>query len=343
MEGTLLEHHSDQNAKPVILACISAQFIPFLRSKTDKTDIYQHTKLQILYKIFDILAYLFILSFDAKPIRPLMRLKHLFFIVLWGHFSVMASAQNADIFVPKDSVRLPFEPQKITIHSQGFLLSDKKGNLFLVDSTGEIRQNYSQNQQSELTNFKNITKLTNFVFYEEIQKIVLLNRFFATIQTLDLESLEIGYVSCATPSADRQIWLLDNSSFSVKKLNPFTQEIQEIFAIDLLFGSEDVDILQMQEYQNLLFLCASSQGIFVFDNLGNYQKTLPFREVSSLHFDKNQLYFLTKNQVVFYQLYYATKEIYQLDYQGIIKDLVFVNDEIFALHKQQLLRLSKVP
>src|SRR5690606_16619173 len=59
----------------------------------------------------------------------------------------------------------------------------------------------------------------------------------------------------------------------------------------------------LKEYQNFVFLSDENSGIYVFDNLGNYIKLLPFTSATFFNFHKSELYYLDNSQIVFYDLY----------------------------------------
>ncbi|GEM_PF-6022869 len=273
-------------------------------------------------------------------------MKKLLFCFFWIGLAFTIKAQNINKLIPVDSVKLSFIPQKISQNWQGnFCASDQNGNIYLLDSAGQILQQFSANQQSEITILESSTGLTFWAFYEELQRYILFNRFLVPIQEVEFEETDLGYISWAASSADRQIWVMDNSSFSFKKFNPFTQQSIEIFALNFstneTANDDDFEIQFLQEYQNLLFISEENQGILVFDNLGNHQKTLPFRNIQHFQFYKNQIYFLQhspeKNTVIFYDFYTNNQRIFTLNYPKKLRSIFYFDSYFVGFQEDKIL------
>lgn len=263
-------------------------------------------------------------------------------IILLAIISCTAVTVFAQDFTLKDSISLDFEPQQIQAHNQGFLLSDQHGNLFLVDFTGKIRQTFSPTQMPSISDFRHQNNFNTLVFYKDLQKIITLNQFLVPVQTLDLHDLSTDYISCIAPSADRQIWIANNAHFSVQKFNPFTSEIWEVFTFDFITEYADIEILRLEEYQNLLFLETNHQEVMIFDNLGNaQQKPLQKMENGRFHFHEKEIYFLEKDQIVFYNFYGNQKRSFNIKHRHQIIDCLFLNEKIYLIQKNQILIFSK--
>ena len=65
-------------------------------------------------------------------------------------------------------------------------------------------------------------------------------------------------------------------------------------------------------YQNNLYLVDRTTGIFVFDNLGNYKKKLPFVGLSMVGFRGDELYYFSEGALHFFHLYNLTERIVPL-------------------------------
>ena len=63
----------------------------------------------------------------------------------------------------------------------------------------------------------------------------------------------------------------------------------------------------MRQYQNNTYLVDHTTGVYVFDNLGNYQKKLPFTGLSTVGFRGDELYFLENGAIRFFHLYKQTE------------------------------------
>src|SRR5690606_18924570 len=133
-----------------------------------------------------------------------------------------------------------------------------------------------------------------------VQEFRFLERFLTHITTQKLDC-DI-YARLATPSSDNNLWIFDDKDHSLKKsnLNHFDAEI--LTSLNNLFGGT-FQVSHLREYQNFVFLSDAKNGIYVFDNFGNFIKQLPFSGASYFNFHKNELYFIDGSALTFYNIY----------------------------------------
>ena len=80
-------------------------------------------------------------------------------------------------------------------------------------------------------------------------------------------------------SNDGNIWLFDQSDFSIKKYNPTLKEVIFYTPLNNFIQSEE-EIYFMREYQNKLFIASENNGVLMFDNMGSYIKNIAIKEDS---------------------------------------------------------------
>ena len=74
--------------------------------------------------------------------------------------------------------------------------------------------------------------------------------------------------------------------------------------LDLLIGrGARPDFRYLRQYQNNVYLVDKNSGIFVFDNLGNYRKKLPFLGLDNITFRGDELVYVSGGQLHFFHLY----------------------------------------
>ncbi len=59
----------------------------------------------------------------------------------------------------------------------------------------------------------------------------------------------------------------------------------------------------MREYQNLLFINDETTGIMIFDNFGNYLRSIGASGLTQLGFFRNEVYFLKNQKLNFIDIY----------------------------------------
>ncbi|MEQ9375580.1 MAG: hypothetical protein RIG68_10390 [Imperialibacter sp.] len=183
-----------------------------------------------------------------------------------------------------------------------FYLAFKNGTVAKYDTTGRQIVNYSPRRLGQVTLIDPWNPLKTFLFYEEFQSIVILDRFMSPTIEYDLTGKSQSFIRLACPSQDNSFWLIDESYNGLIKFDPIDQKIQSKIPFN---ASIPVDgkILFIREYQNVLFASLDSGGIIYFDNLGNYQGVIDSPPCSFFCFSKNQLYLTSRGSVFIQDLY----------------------------------------
>ncbi|MEQ8417402.1 MAG: hypothetical protein RIB71_23150 [Imperialibacter sp.] len=187
-----------------------------------------------------------------------------------------------------------------------FYLAFKNGTVAKYDTTGRQIVNYSPKRLGQVTLVDPWNPLKTFLFYEEFQSIVILDRFMSPTTEYDLTGKSQSFIRLACPSQDNSFWLVDESYNGLIKFDPIDQTIQSKIPFNASIPI-DGKILFIREYQNVLFASLDSGGIIYFDNLGNYQGVIDSPACSFFCFSKNQLY-LTSSGSVFIQYLYSNEK-----------------------------------
>ncbi|MDO7874548.1 hypothetical protein Q5H93_07380 [Hymenobacter sp. ASUV-10] len=204
----------------------------------------------------------------------------------------------------------------IKIPNPGAASLDRRGALYLTDADNNLRQygaeglplnTYSPPQpgHTALVEAWNVTN--TLVFYDDRQEILLLDRFLAPLSQLRLADYVDGMVRVATLAPDNQIWLLDESNLVLREFDPQTLRLVQNTPLDLIIGRTRPDFRFIRQYQNNTYLVDRTTGIYVFDNLGNYKKKLPFLGLSTVGFKGDELYYVSSGALHFFHLYNLTE------------------------------------
>jgi hypothetical protein len=192
------------------------------------------------------------------------------------------------------------------------LITDINGTLYKYDSTGKPINVYSPPKRSKVTLLEGDRTMNIFLFYENFQEYVFLDRFFNQTQPLPLPRERVGFARVATVALDNNIWLFDDLDFSLKKFNTQFQNIDITTPLNLILDATEYEITFLREYQNQLFIADKNSGILVFDNLGNYKTKLPFMNVNWFGFLNDQIYFIQNEELVVYNLYSYKEQRFSL-------------------------------
>ncbi|WP_400193632.1 hypothetical protein [Hymenobacter sp. B81] len=189
---------------------------------------------------------------------------------------------------------------------------DRRGNLYVADAKNNLRQFAPDGQplavyspplpgHTAQVEAWNTTKV--LVFYDDRQELVFLDRFLAPISSTRLSELTDGQIRTATLAPDENLWLLNESDLRLSQFSPRQQRFSIQTPLDLLLGRQKPDFRFLREYQNNLYLVDRNSDVWVFDNLGNFRKRLPFTGLSTIGFRGDELYYLKDNRLHFFHLY----------------------------------------
>ena len=204
----------------------------------------------------------------------------------------------------------------IKLPNPGAASLDRRGALYVADADNNLRQygpeglllnTYAPTQPGHVAQVEAWNMTSTFVFNDDRQQVVLLDCFLALISEVRLADYVDGTVRVATLAPDNRIWLLDESSLVLREFDPGTLRIVQNTPLDLIIGRSRPDFRFLRQYQNNTYLVDRSTGVYVFDNLGNYKKKLPFAGLNMVGFRGDELYYFDAGTVHFFHLYNLTE------------------------------------
>jgi hypothetical protein len=204
----------------------------------------------------------------------------------------------------------------LTLPSIGAASIDRRGTLYLTDRDNNLRQlsrdgqplnTYSPPQPGHVSVLEAWNQNSLLVFYDDRQQVLLLDRFLAPLSEIRLADYIDGTVRTATLAPDGLLWLFDESNLVLREFDPQALRVVQSTPLDLLIGRSRPDFRFLRQYQNNLYLVDRTTGIFVFDNLGNYRKKLPFPGLDFVTFRGDELVYLGGGQLHFFHLYNLTE------------------------------------
>ncbi len=182
-------------------------------------------------------------------------------------------------------------------------LSDTRQNIIQLDTLGKVVNTFSPPVQGRVAMLEAWSPAKILVFYDDRQRVQLLDRFLTPLGMADLREFTDGTIRAATLAADDRLWLFDETTFRLLKID--TRVNRAVFEnpLELLLDRRQHDITFLREYQSKLYMVDRLSGIYVFDNMGNYQKKLPYPNLTYVGFVGDELYYLSNNQLQFQHLY----------------------------------------
>ncbi|MBS1682618.1 MAG: hypothetical protein JST48_12970 [Bacteroidetes bacterium] len=220
-----------------------------------------------------------------------------------------------------------FKPGKIESVSV-----DRLGNFFLLLADGSIKK-YDRDGKSS-AQIKNINpSLIEPWFYPRIfvyrrveQKYLVYDPKFSLLEQIKIDPAVAITPYLACPTNDGKVLVLDRADWSVKKISPVTNQVLSEFTIDSARFNSSSDIIQFQEYQNMIFLLDKTTGIYFLNNLGQ-QVNFIEGPINNFGFFGEELYYLQHGQIIFYDLFSEKSRQLKLE-EG---KFVIVTDERIVL------------
>ena len=204
----------------------------------------------------------------------------------------------------------------IKLPNPGAASLDRRGALYVADADNNLRQygpeglllnTYAPAQPGHVAQVEAWNVTSTLVFHDDRQQLILLDRFLSLITEVRLADYLDGTVRVATLAPDNFIWLLDESNLVLREFDPNTLRLVQNTPLDLIIGRSRPDFRFLRQYQNNTYLVDRSTGVYVFDNLGNYRRKLPFVGLSTVGFRGDELYYLDAGAIHFFHLYNLTE------------------------------------
>ena len=183
---------------------------------------------------------------------------------------------------------------------------DNFGNLYIISSKGQIKK-YTPSGDSvgvynQVRKFGNLysldvsNPLKLILFYKEFSTVVVLDRFFAPLATIDLRKYSILQPSAVGLSYDNNIWVFDAYDNKLKKIDEYGHQLVETPDFRTIFD-QSVDPQKIINDNGLVYLADTANGVFVFDNYGSYKKMIPLKNWQSIAVNNNYV-ISTNNDLV---------------------------------------------
>lgn len=203
---------------------------------------------------------------------------------------------------------------------------DLEGNLYLADANGVLTKCSPKGDTISVfdakallpTSLQVVKGFKIFLFYQPQQEYIMLDRYLRQTSGGDFSEEEIGIAAAATMSFDNKLWVVDQQSGALSKLNTILHDKEyttNLSAYDLS------DVILFQEHQNQLYLL-TDQYLLCFDVMGNI--------ISEKIFEGGM-----KNALLYkgglYLLYNDVLKVYDL-YDGKIKQIQ-VNEDLRGVNR----------
>ncbi len=222
----------------------------------------------------------------------------LLFILHTLYFIIFSSYCNAQTVL--DSSKLVSE---FTVNAK-FVQADDMGNLYIVSPTNQLyKYNYSgkvlatlnYNYNGNISSLDVSNPMEIYVFYKEINRVLLLDNNLAYRGELDLTKLNITQAAAIARSFDNGIWVFDLGDLQLKKISKDGILSQSSGNIKQ-FTQTDFIPNHLSDNTNQIMLCNDSVCL-LFDVFAAYFKTVKYKNSQNFQLGNNQIFETNQSQI----------------------------------------------
>ncbi|HUZ59403.1 MAG TPA: hypothetical protein VMU83_11535 [Hanamia sp.] len=135
------------------------------------------------------------------------------------------------------------------------------------------------------------------LYYKNFSTIVLLDKYLNIVTAINLNKYNIFRVQAVTTSYDNNIWLFDEQTYTLIKMDDNGNILSQSVDFRLLFNSAP-DPEKIIDRDGFVYLYDPQKGIYIFDYYGNFKSKLDFLHWKNIEvigktiygFDKENLY-----------------------------------------------------
>ena len=176
-----------------------------------------------------------------------------------------------------------------------------KNELVKYDMNGKELLRYSIREYGTIQIVDASNPFKIIVFYDETNQLVILDNYLSEISNTDLFDLNLISIASICSSTNDELWIFDRFNQQLLRLNNQFNISQQGEKLNESFHYELVPNFMM-EYEESVYLNDSSQGIFIFDLFGNFQKSFLIKGLISFQIFNDQLIYLENEQLNILQL-----------------------------------------
>jgi len=177
-----------------------------------------------------------------------------------------------------------------------FLL--RKGMLERYNPDGTFFQNYGSIYINEHTDIISVNGFKTILFSPDFGKIIQLDNRLRELDIIDAYNLGTYIITCVGVSYDNNyLWIWDASAQQLIKLDKDKLPVFTSNTLSMVLGMK-INPKQIIEAGIKLYVVDLKNGIFVFDNQGNFIKRIPIENVKDVKVIDNQIFY-TKNGIIY--------------------------------------------
>ncbi len=197
----------------------------------------------------------------------------------------------------------------ITTSGRNFTI-DKLQQIYLVTDRNEVIKHdprgrevfrFNNNFLEDIGKLDPSDPFNVLLYYPEYLSVITLDRTMSKTGEFDLSNLNLIRVNALGSTNDNNVWLYDEVSFSLKKINRAGDVLKESVNLNLKLGYSGKPNFLI-ERSNMVFVNDPDYGILVFSNLGEYDSVIDLKGLNDFQVLGEQIVFQRGNKLFTFHL-----------------------------------------
>ena len=191
-----------------------------------------------------------------------------------------------------------------------FFTTDKLQQVYAVTPTNELIKydakgtelfRFNNNTQGELGWVDATDPFNVLLYYPDFQVAITLDRTLSITSETNLWAFDLVNVQAVGTSLDNQLWIYDDQSFQLKKIDRSGQVLAESNNLNLILPTAPRPV-SIQARENRVYVNDPEMGILVFDNFGQYIRLLDLKGLAHFQVWQDRLFYQQDTTLLAYDL-----------------------------------------
>lgn len=166
------------------------------------------------------------------------------------------------------------------------------GDIYLYNQYGEQLNLFSPARQGRLAQLEAGWTVNIFSFSSDLQEYRILDRFLNPLVDEGFSLADINLAKAATLGNNNVVWVWDESDLSLKSMDYLRNILIQSQPLNLILQSDDLNVTEIREFKNRLFMNVPASGVFIFDNQGNLMRKIEIKDIAKLCYYNDHLLWL---------------------------------------------------
>jgi len=175
-----------------------------------------------------------------------------------------------------------------TDNLQNIYVATEKGQIIKFDKKGKKQFEYTNNRLGQVGKLAVQNPLNIVVYYPDLAVLIILDRTLSEIKELNLFDLDIIAPKGIALANDNNIWLYDEVTAVLKKINPEGKTLFESRNLNQILQKQLTPSF-LQEKNNAVYLSDKENGLFIFDAFGQLKQEIPIQGIDRFQVIGQQL------------------------------------------------------